>query len=238
LFYLINMKYKILFFVLSTCIFSQFTVTAQNGKSYKVQPGQKVTQTIPFEAIYEYPEFEVGTAQFRNGKAGMGKMNYNRLLREIEFINDKLDTTALDDAGSMNYITMVKDTFYFDKVYVKQMNNRNGVKLAESKSLQLSNRQKIGGFGEINGGTVESKEQVSSNANMVKTLVAKEILTFTEYRSFYFGDRFNHFKQASRKNVLDMFGKAKPGLEKYLDDSHLNYFDETDMKKLAAFLQE
>ena len=138
----------------------------------------------------------------------------------------------------MNYLVMAKDTFYFDKVYVKQMSNRNGVKLGDSRSLQLSNRQKIGGFGEINGGSVESKEQVSSNANMMKSLVAKEILTFTENRAFYFGDRFNHFKQASKKNVLELFGKTKPGLEKFIDDNHLDYFDESDMNKLAAYLRE
>ena len=238
MFYLIIMKYKFLFFILTAFLLFQLTVTAQMGKSYKVQPGQKVTQAIPMEAIYEYPLFEVGTAQFKNGKAGMGKMNYNHLLREIEFINDKLDTIALDDAGSMHYVEMAKDTFYFDKVYLKQISNKNGVKLTVNKSLQLSNKQKLGGFGEVNGGSVEAKDQVSSYANMLKTLVAQEILTFTEFKSYYFGDRFNHFKQASRKNVLDMFGKLKPGLEKYLDDNHLNYYDEADINKLAAYLQE
>ena len=118
------------------------------------------------------------------------------------------------------------------------MSNKNGVKLAENREIDLINREKIGGFGEINGGSVEAKDQVSSYANMLKSLVAQEILTFTEYKAFYFGDRFNRFKQASRKNIVDMFGKLKPGLEKFLDDSHLNYYDETDMNKLAAYLQE
>ena len=216
----------------------QFDAIAQNGKSYKVQPGEKVTQAIPSEVIYEYPGFEVGTAQFKNGKSGMAKMNYNHLLKEMEFINDKLDTIPLDGAESMHYITLAKDTFYFDKVYLRQISNRNGIKLMVNQSLQLSNRQKIGGFGELNGGSVEVKEQVSSNASMLRTLVTKEILTFTEYKAYYFGDRFNHFKLASRKNVMDMFGKGKPGLEKFLDDIHLNYYDEADINKLAAYLQE
>ena len=76
------------------------------------------------------------------------------------------------------------------------------------------------------------------DANALKSLVAKEILTFTENRIWYFGDKFNRFKQASKKNVMEMFGKMKPGLEKFLEDNHINYFDEPDIKKLAAFLQE
>ncbi len=216
----------------------QNPVNAQKSRTFKVNPGEKVTQAIPADVIYEYPEFKVGTVQFKNGRAGMAKMNYNSLLKEVEFINDKLDTTALDDAGSMQYLSIEKDTFYFDKVYLKLIINKKDVKLAENRILLLSNRQKIGGFGEINGGSVETKEQVSSNANALKSLVAKEILTFTENRVWYFGDRFNRFKQASKKNVIEMFGKMKPGLEKFLEDKHINYYDEPDMRKLAAFLQE
>ncbi len=216
----------------------QNPVNAQKPRTFKVNPGEKVTRAIPFDAIYEYPEFKVGTVQFKNGKSGMAKMNYNSLLKEMEFINDKLDTIALDDASSMQYLFIEKDTFFFDKVYMKLISNKRDVKLAENRMLLLSNRQKIGGFGEINGGSVETKEQVSSNANALKSLVAKEILTFTENRVWYFGDKFNRFKQASKKNIMEMFGKKKPGLEKFLDDNHINYFDEPDINKLAAFLQE
>lgn len=232
------MKYKVLFFIIPALLIIHRQSCAQNNKVYKVNPGEKVTQVIPAKVIYEYPEFQVGTVQFKNGNAGMGKMNYNSLLKEIEFIDDKLDTTALADAGTMHYIAMAKDTFYYDKYYVKQINNKNGVKLAESRVLMLSNRQKIGGFGEVNGGSVETKEQVSSNSSTLKTLVAKEILTFTESKFWSFGDRFNHFKQASRKNLLDMFSKLKPDLQKFLDENAFNYFDETDINKIAAYLQE
>lgn len=226
----------LLFFIIPLALGG--AVFAQTNRSYKVNPGEKVTKVIPVDALYEYPEFQAGTVQFKNGKFGMARMNFNHLLKEMEFIDEKLDTTALGDAGSTKFIVIGKDSFYFDKVYVKLISNKNQVRLAESTILLLSNRQKIGAFGEINGGSVEVKEQVSSNANMLKTLVAKEILTFTENRIFYFGDRFGHFKQANRKNVLDMFAKTKPGLEKFLDENKLDYFNESDITRLTAFLQE
>jgi hypothetical protein len=232
------MKYKVLFFVISALLLVNLHGYTQTNKVYKVNPGEKVTQVIPANDIYEYPEFQEATVQFKIAKAGMGKMNYNRLLKEIEFIDANLDTNALADANTMHYIVMAKDTFYYDKYYVKQVSNKNNVKLAESRVLLLSNRQKIGGFGEVNGGSVESKEQLSSNANMLKDLVAKEILTFSESKTWYFGDRFNHFKQASKKNLLDMFSKYKPDLQKFLDENVFNYFAEADIKKIAAFLQE
>jgi hypothetical protein len=232
------MKCKTLVFVIMCIGFMQLPGYAQANRSFKVNPGEKVTSAIPADVIYEYPEFQVGTVQFKNGKAGMARMNYNSLLGEIEFINDKLDTNSLDDAKAMHYLHIAKDTFYYDKVYLKQISNKKEVKLALHRILMLSNRQKIGGFGEINGGSVEVEQKMSSNANPLKTLVANEILTYTENRIWYFGDKYNRFKQASRKNIIDMFGKLKPGLDKFLDDNHLNYFDETDIKKLTAFLQE
>jgi len=232
------MKCKRLTFVIIGIWFIQLPGYAQANRSFKVNPGEKVTSAIPAGVVYEYPEFQVGTVQFKNGKAGMARMNYNSLLGEIEFINDKLDTNSLDDAKAMHYVNIAMDTFYYDKVYLKQISNKKEVKLALHRILMLSNRQKIGGFGEINGGSVEVEQKMSSNANSLKTLVANEILTYTENRVWYFGDKYNRFKQASKKNIVDLFGKLKPGLEKFLDDNHLNYFNETDIKKLAAFLQE
>jgi len=232
---MMNKKKYILFVIICAGLFLQ--VHSQSVKKFKVNPGEQVVKVIPVADIYTYPQFILGEVQFKNGKLGSAKMNYNSLLGEIEFIDDKNDTIAMDDAESMHYVAINTDTFYYYKQYLRQMSNKNGVKLAENRSIVLINREKIGGFGEVNGGSVEAKELVSANANPMKTLVAKQILTFSENYVYYFGDRFNKFKQANRKNIMEMFGKLKPELGKYLDDNNLNYFSKNDMIKLADYLQ-
>ncbi len=213
-------------------------INAQKKKTFRVNPGEMVVNTIPAENMYEYREFTMGNVLFKNGRLGSAKLNYNSLLGEMEFLGDKHDTLALDDLGSMHYVSIANDTFYYNKIFLKQLSNSNGIKLAVNRAIVLTNREKIGGFGEVNGGSVEVKEQVSANASMLKSLVAQQILTFSENYTYYFGDKFSQFKPASRKNVMEMFGKLKPGLEKYLDTYKPNYFDKQDVDKLAAFLQQ
>jgi hypothetical protein len=230
-------KMKYIFIVmLCTGLFLQ--VQSQSVKKFRVNPGEQVIKVIPAEDIYTYPQFMLGQVQFKNGKLGSAKMNYNSLLGEIEFIDDKNDTIALDDVESMHYVAINSDTFYYFKRYLRQLSNKNGVKLAENKEIDVINREKVGGFGETNGGSVEVKESVSANSSQMKTLVAKQILTLSENFVYFFGDRFNKFRQANRKNIMDMFGKMKPDLGKYLDDNKLNYFDKNDMTRLAEYLQQ
>jgi hypothetical protein len=220
------------------CMLCLSSVNGQKKRTFKVNPGQLVDTTLPQDAIYTYPEFTIGSVQFKNGNLGAAKMNYNCMIMEMEFINDKGDTVTLDDVQSFHYISISTDTFYYDKGFLRQISNKQHVKLAEKKVLMITNRQKLGGMGEINGGSVETKDQLSSSGSPLKGIVAQEILTYSEYITWYFGDRYNHFKQATKKNVIDIFGRNKPGLEKYLNDNHVDYFSEEDMKKLAAYLRE
>lgn len=229
---------KIFVIFLLVVLFFEIPADAQKLNTYKVNPGQAVMKTIPFNAIYQYPQFKPGIVQFKNGKAGSAMMNYNSLTMKMEFIGDKGDTLSLDDIGTMRYVAIVPDTFFYSKDFVRLLSNKNGIKLAERRVLLLSNREKLGGFGEVNGGTVTTQGQLSSSSNMLKSLVAQEILTFTETFSWYFGDKFNLFKQASRKNLLDMFGKSKPGLAQFIDDNKIDFFKDEDILKLSSFLQQ
>ena len=229
------MKYIL---IVMLCAGGFLQVQSQSVKKFKVNPGEQVMKVIPAADMYTYPEFILGDVQFKNGKLGRARMNYNSLLAEIEYIGDKNDTIIMDDAESTHYVAISTDTFYYYKRYLRQLSNKNGVKLTENREIDLINREKIGGFGESNGGAVEVKESVEANASQMKTLVAKQILTFSENYVYYFGDRFNKFRQANRKNIMEMFGKMKPDLEKYLDENKLNYFDKNDMTKLAEYLQQ
>ena len=57
---------------------------------------------------------------------GGGMMNYSPLLEEMDFINEKMDTMALNDIESMKYVVIEKDTFYrVQKFSVQQIANRS-----------------------------------------------------------------------------------------------------------------
>jgi len=226
-------------FFITALAMSCLTVKAQHPQTlYKVNPGESVMYALPFEARYTYPAFKTAIVQFRNGNVGGGPMNYSCLLEEMEFVTDKMDTLALDDIPAVRYVAFEQDTFYrVQKFFVKQLATNGPIHLAERKSLTLANRERYGGHGELQGGSsIVAVDQLSSDVNTLRKMVAKELLTFAETKLYYFGDKFGNFKIANKKNLMDAFGKQYAGLENFLAQNKVNYTKEEDMKLVLEFL--
>ncbi len=130
--------------------------SAQDRKIFKINPGQKVVATIPFNEQYNYPSFVVGTVQFRNGNYANALMNFNALFGEIQFIDPKGDTLSVSDPAAVKYITLDSSRYYFDKEYVRLIGTYNDVTLGDRQSFDFVNRQKLGGFGEVSSASIDT----------------------------------------------------------------------------------
>ena len=62
------MKYVLLIVFVSALFVSP--ATAQTRKTFTINPGQKITDAIPKEEIFIYPEFVAGTVYFKSETAG------------------------------------------------------------------------------------------------------------------------------------------------------------------------
>ncbi|MGB4773394.1 MAG: hypothetical protein WBP58_18155 [Chitinophagaceae bacterium] len=221
----------ILTFLLSKDALSQ-------SQTYKVQPGEVIMQSLPAGVGYLYPSFKPGQVQFKNGNLGGAMMNYSPLLEEMDFINEKMDTMALNDIESMKYIVIEKDTFYrVQKFFVQQIANNREIRLCERRTVALANREKLGGHGELqNGSSIGAIEQLSNSQNPLRQMVAQQVMTFSLDKTYYFGDKYGNLRLANRKNLLDVFGNQYPGLNDFLTVNKINYMKADDMKLVLEFL--
>ena len=226
------MKYLVTVFVF--CIY--FDLPAQTGKKYQVNPGEKIYDVIPKNDIYKYPEFTDGVVLLRNGTFGNGRLNYNSLLGEMQFIDPKGDTLSLADEKNISLITIKKDTFYYVDGCTELMANYGEIKLAARRVFSFSNRTKAGGLNQSGSGEIETYTTYSSKQSY-KDITITETLTFSEHVFYYFGDRYNHFKVASKKNLFMIYGKKDTEISKYLDQNPVNFRNEENLKKLCSFLQ-
>ena len=97
--------------------------------------------------------------------------------------------------------------------------------------------KKIGAFGQVNSGSaIDAIENMVTISNITKKLVANQILTFAMYQNYYFSDKFDNFKQASKKNIVNMFGNKCAGLDKFLDSEKINYHRFSDMQKVFDYI--
>ena len=225
------------FFILFSLIFSQ-SLFAQELKTFKVNPGEKVYDVISPRERYAYPDFISGFVQFKNDRIGGGRMNYNALLPGMEFIDQNNDTLTLDNLETIRYVVMANDTFFVEKAALQQIVTDGKLRLARSRVIMISNHQRIGAMGLPTDASVDAFTALSSSGNPLKTMVAKEILTFKEHITFYFGNKFGQFKQANKKNLVSQFGNHKKEITAYLEDNKVNFYSEEDMRKLFGFLSK
>lgn len=218
-------------------LFLEYSSQAQS-QTYKVQPGEVIMYALPVGVSYLYPAFKSGQVQFKNGNLGSAMMNYSPLLEEMDFINQKMDTMALDDIESIKFIVIEKDTFYrVQKFFIQQIANNREIRLCERRSVALANREKLGGHGELqNGSSIQAIEQLSNGQNPLRQMVAQQVFTFSLDKTYYFGDKYGNFRLANRKNLLDVFGNQYPGLGDFLVVNKINYLKADDMKLVLEFL--
>lgn len=208
----------------------------QDYVSYKVGPGEKPDVALPVLARYCYETFIPGTVHFRSGTISRATLNYSHLHRQMQFIRAG-DTLSLTNETDIKFVVVGTDSFYFvQKYWLKQLAAQGPVKLAEHKLLDYANNEKMGAYNGKSLGSVERVQSIDNVGLIDKSYVAREELIFVERNFYYFSDRFGNFVQASRKNLIDLFGKSHPDLPKYLSDTKPNYYRRQDMLAIMDLL--
>jgi hypothetical protein len=225
---------KLFYFILAGLLLTTVEAGAQR-KTYKIQPGVKIINALPPEEVFEYPNFVQSEIYFKKGNSGLARLNYNALYGEIQFIDPKGDTLSLDDEATVRLIVILSDTFYFDKLFVKQVQAFGETRLAKRTFFKLVNSQKLGGFGETTGGSVDTYDRISSQGTF-KDLVAKEVLTLARDSALFLADRYRHLTRVSKKGFQSFYKGKESQLAAYLNENKVNYNDEADVTRLMQFM--
>ena len=127
-------------FVLNGYLFCQDSI-------FVINAGVKVNDVIPAEASYHYKDFMSGKVVFRDENVSEGKLNYSMLMDEMHFINERGDTLAVDNEPTISYVSIDKDTFYFDKGYFMLIKNYQSIKLCIKQGFRFGDRKKKAAYG-------------------------------------------------------------------------------------------
>jgi len=211
-------------------------VEAQDSTRFVVKAGQTILEVLKPEVIYRYPQFVYGKVYILNGHIADAKLNYNRILEEVQFIDHRGDTLSLADESTIRLITMNQDSFYFDDGYLELIQDYSVVKMAIRERIRLADKQKIGAYGQPN--TTTSIETTGGYLDSYKryNVVANENLVLQWEKSYYLSAKKGHYFMANKKNVLKEFGDHRKELQNFLDKNDLNFRKEEDIRNLCEFI--
>ena len=221
----------LLLFLLAFCCRSH----AQDS-NIVIRAGTTFNESVAFTDLYQYPQFVTGKVFFKSGDSGMAKLNYNRLLNDMQFIDPKGDTLNIANAATIKFIRIDGDVFYYDNGYVKLIKDSNEIKLAAKLTLQVTGKDKIGAYGMSNPTSAIDSYGTLIDPKGIYKLVSREDITLTKKTLYYFGDKYNRFFWVTKKNLLRQFSKVSGTLNAYLKENNIDLQSRTDLEKLLQFL--
>lgn len=203
---------------------------------WTIQPGEHITAALPPDAKYVYPQFTNGTVFFRNNTQSSARLNLSLLTGEMQFIDSRGDTMAIDNEATVRHVVVQADTFYFDKVFVQLIQANPVAKLAKQDELRIGDIKKMGAYGQSS--SISSISTVTSvrSSNLMQDLTVNKEMVIVKERNYFFGTPYNHFLPANRRNLLKLFGTHQKAISQYLTKHKPNFRNEADLIALLAFI--
>jgi hypothetical protein len=232
------MKRRLLILLTSTVVFCSY-VPAQSKNLIIIKAGHTIKESLSPTEVYQYPQFTEGFVILKTGKTAHSRLNYNRFLDNLEFINAQGDTMSLTNGKEVRLATIGTDSFFYDNGFIKLISRYGHIHLAIKQTLPIVSREKMndgyGSYSVINN--VESYDSYNDGLK-VYDLVQMQNLTLANKVQYFIGKADFAFTPLNKKNVLKLFPKQKEKVEFYLKDKAINFDKSEDIVKLAQYLGE
>lgn len=213
--------------------------TGVNGqeKVFTIKAGEVVNEVVPVAEIFSYAAFKPGLVYFKSGDVSQGILNYNALNGSMDFINLSGDTLALAEEPLINMIVIDKDTFMYDRGFIKMIKASGNFRLGKKEAFSLAKLEKTGAFDQTMPVAMETYSSIS-NGSRLNNLVIRENMTLVKNTAYFFGNKNGDYQPAGKKGLQKLFSKQSRQINDYLATNDPDFSNEEDLKKIIQFLQE
>jgi len=219
---------------LFTVFFSLLLMHAngQEPEKFIINPGQKISDVLTVKDIYEFPEFKIGTVEFKGHEEKVeAPLNYNLLTQTVQFISPKGDTLSLADEEMIKAVNIDGKSYFFNKEYYEVKNSFESNKLLQRKRIRIESVKKIGLYNQPVEGGANTYTNFSSGATDVN-LVLNQKITLIKEEAYFFSDRNGSISIASKKNFLNLLSKHRKEAEEFLKRNAINFKDKNSIQIL------
>ncbi|MGC4036331.1 MAG: hypothetical protein QM764_10230 [Chitinophagaceae bacterium] len=222
--------------ILIALIFSLSASTiAQVTKTYKVSAGDDISAALSIYGVYRFPSFIYGLVLFKDGTTTNAKMNFNVFLNDMQFIDNKGDTLAINHAELIDSIKLDSTVYYFDKGYCEIILDNSGVKLIAKEKVNYEIMKKGAYDLPSRGGSIETYGVSDVNYNPAKKITLNEDIIIKKETTYFVSAKKFRVYKADKRGFLNAFPDQKKEITEFADSSKINFDNEDDLKKLLQF---
>ncbi|WP_234734695.1 hypothetical protein [Tellurirhabdus bombi] len=204
----------------------------------RVKGGQNWQKSIPLEERYRYRQFLPGKITYLKGEPATGRLNFNILLGEMQFIDARGDTLSLANEQAIKEIQVGENAFAYDSKngYVEIIAAHKTVKMGVKPVFKTVRGEKNGGYGQSSGTSsiTQYKSFAGSNGQLARLEQPGDLLLEKDV-IYLLIDQNNRFYKFTKASLLKIYAKYKSELEAYLKAQNPDFKKEEDLKKLLLF---
>jgi hypothetical protein len=214
-----------------------YYASAQRIKYYTAQPGESMLDIIPKAEMFEYPQFEQGVVNFKNGRRSAAKLNYNFVHEEIFFINAQGDTLTIINPEEVKSVVIgTKEFFYSPGRFVKLDTTIGEVKLGTAGFFSKVTERRVGAYGTTtDGGSASFSTYIIPN-NAKIDLIPNVVTTVAYSKAMFIGNKFNQFIPVTKKNIFSFYPEKEAQLKKYFQEKEVKFSSREDIIALIAHM--
>lgn len=209
----------------------------QAQRQIRVKSDTDINRAIPLSDRYRYPQFIAGKVLYRNGASSGGRLNYNRLLGEMQFIDNKGDTLALADEPNVAHVLIGSTRFYVNpgKGCPEVVSEHGPIRLAKQTIFRSMRTEKKVAYGQSSGASSVATVQPYSSNSSIHRIEATGDQLVREETTYFVIDQNERCYQLNKNALLKTFPKHKKAIEAYLAEQSVRFSEEADLQKLLQF---
>ncbi|WP_128545987.1 hypothetical protein [Larkinella soli] len=214
------------------------TLRAQNPGVIRVKGGPNWQRSVPLGERYRYPQFKNGKITYTSGQTATGRLNYNILIGEMQFIDIKGDTLSLANETTVREVEVGESRFRYDPKFgfIEVISEHPAASLTMKPVFKTVRAEKNGGYNQSSGTSAISqyKSFIGSNGQLSRLEQEGDLLLEKDV-VYLMVDRNNRFYRLNRATVLKTFPKSRSEIDAFLKAESIDFKKEADLKKLLQF---
>ncbi|MEZ0607567.1 hypothetical protein ACAW74_03575 [Fibrella sp. WM1] len=217
-------------------LLTSHTLRAQT--TIRVKGGANWQKAIPAAQRYRYGEFRPGTITFINGTSATGRLNYNLLLGEMQFVNPAGDTLSLADEYNIQAIHLGETMYVYDvrNGYLDVLAEYGTLKLTSKLLLKPVPTDKTGGYGQSSGTSSIAQYRSFAGANgQLTRLEQPGDLLLKKVEEYLIVDANKRVHRTTEAAILKLFARHKSALRAYIEAQNIDFRSEEDLRKLLSY---
>ena len=209
---------------------------AQNRQIVEAASGEDLSQKVSNRMQYLFPEFTNGDVYYR-GHKGSGKLNYNMLLGEMQFMeNDQV--MALANAKDVMVISINNRRFYpfKDREFTEELTSTDQYQLRVRRKGNVAQHRKKGAYGmDSSTSAITSYSSISSDNRQYQLTVEEKMLISLNYFYYLVGGNGRYILVKNAKTFTKQFPAYRTSIETFVKEHRIRFDNEDDLKALLEY---